>query len=43
MSENEQKNVVLSTPQKLVDMQKLGDSLRGYPKIVFFQLIFLEI
>ena len=24
---------------KLVDMQKLVDSLRGYPEIVFFQLI----
>ena len=24
---------------KLIDMQKLVDSLRGYPEIVFFRLI----
>ena len=27
---------------KLVNMQKLVDSLRGYPKIVFFGLIFIK-
>ena len=27
---------------KLVDMQKLVESLRGYPEIVFLQLIFYE-
>ena len=44
-SEKEQKNVCFlffAFSSKLVDMQKLVDSLRGYPEIVFFQLIFLQ-
>ena len=35
---NKKRGFVYSS--KLVNMQKLVDSLRGYPKIVFFQLIF---
>ena len=38
--ENIRKNCILSYYLKLVNMQTLADSLRGYLKFVFFQLIF---
>ena len=41
LSENEQKKCGFVYSSKFVDMQKLVDSPRGYPEIVFFCLYFI--